>query len=154
MSSGIRHLITAVATGSALSAGLLPAPPAEASASTYAASAFHTTNHQRVDHDRASLRGSQCLKRHASRWARVMGTRVGMRHQALRPILRDCHLSWVGENIAYGFPSGRSVVNRGWMRSTDHRENILRPQFQRMAIGVYRDRHGTWWVSQLFGRPA
>jgi uncharacterized protein YkwD len=65
--------------------------------------------------------------------------------------MRRCHLSWAGENIAVGYPTGWTVVNRGWMRSPGHRQNILRRQYRQMGLAAYRA-HGRWWVSQVFGR--
>lgn len=44
-----------------------------------------------------------------------------MSHQELGPILDECGLSTVGENVAYGYPTGGAVVRRGWMRSAGHR---------------------------------
>lgn len=128
--------------------------PAQAAtpAERYADAAFRATNAQRVDHDRRQLREAACLTRMAERWARHMARNGRMVHQALQPIAARCDLSWVGENIARGYRSGTAVVNRGWMHSEGHRANILRPQFRLMGIGAHRDRHGQWWVSQVFGR--
>jgi uncharacterized protein YkwD len=42
--------------------------------------------------------------------------------------------SRAGENLAYA--QSVSVAHRGLMQSQGHRENILRPEFTRMAIGV------------------
>ncbi len=47
-----------------------------------------------------------------------------------------------GENVAYGYPTGRSVVNRGWMRSEGHRANILSPGFKLVAVAARRDALG------------
>ncbi len=47
-----------------------------------------------------------------------MAAQRRMYHQDLEPILRRCGMSMVGENVAYGFTSGRAVV-RGWMDSRD-----------------------------------
>jgi len=60
----------------------------------------------------------------------------------------------VGENVAAGFPSGRSVVIDGWMKSEDHRANILERRYRRMAIVARKGDDGRWYVSQVFGRAA
>lgn len=154
MTSSLRHLIAPLVAGLVLVAGLwMPAPASASPESTYADAAFSATNHERRAHDRRVLRHQSCLTRYATRWAKQMGTGLGLVHQSLRPILRNCHLSWVGENIAVGFSGGGGVVD-AWMRSPLHRENILRRQYRRMGIGVYRSPLGVWWVSQVFGRPA
>jgi uncharacterized protein YkwD len=60
----------------------------------------------------------------------------------------------VGENVAYGYPNGRSVVNDGWMRSPGHRANILNPDFRLMGIGARKGHDGRWYVAQVLGRKA
>ena len=160
-SSGVRRALLAALTTVVIATTLGPAPvraadaarvPARSSADQYAEQAFAATNAQRTGRDRSKLRESSCLTRVAERWARSMAGKGRLEHQSLKPILRRCDLTLVGENIAVGYPSGKAVVNRGWMHSAGHRENILRPQFRLMGIGAHRDGSGRWWVSQVFGR--
>lgn len=54
----------------------------------------------------------------------------------------------VGENIAGGFRSAKSVVD-GWMTSPGHRANILNKNFTHLGVG----KSGVYWV-QLFTYPA
>lgn len=139
----------------ALLAGTVAAAPAPAQAAApaqYAGAAERTTNTVRARHDRVRLRDSACLARYAGRQADRMAARGEIFHQDLQPVLRACHLSSTGENVAYGFSSGRSVVKQGWMRSPGHRENILRREYRLMAVGAERGRDGRWYVAQLFGR--
>ena len=75
-------------------------------------------------------------------------------HQALGPILRKCHLSLAGENLALGYASGRKVVRQGWMRSAPHRANILERRYRLMAIAARKTQSGLWVAVQLFGRKA
>ena len=151
MSSYPRRTLAAL-VAAALTVLLLQAPVHAAPADRYAATAFAATNQQRAAHDRVRLREGACLTGFAERWARHMARTGRLVHQDLGPILRRCGLRMTGENIAYGYPSGRAVVNRGWMHSEGHRENILRPSYRLMGIGAARDRQGRWWVSQVFGR--
>lgn len=51
-----------------------------------------------------------------------------------------------GENIAKGYPTPEAVMI-GWMNSKGHRENILNPNFNTVAVG----KKGTHWV-QIFAR--
>lgn len=158
--SGVRQALLAaltavIATTLWLAPAQAAAParvPAESSADQYAAQAFAATNAQRAERDRSRLRERSCLTGFAERWARSMARKGDLVHQSLTPILRRCDLTMVGENIAVGYPSGRAVVNRGWMHSPGHRANILRPRFRLMGIGAHRDDSGRWWVSQVFGR--
>lgn len=60
-----------------------------------------------------------------------------------------------GENLAVNYFSSASVA-RAWMKSPTHRENILRPEFSEIGIGLA---HGTYknrpavFVVQFFARP-
>ena len=148
----LRHtVLTAAATTSmAVTLSVVPAQAAGPIA-TYQHQAFVVTNRQRADHDRVRLRNQDCVQRHAVRQARRMARQERMFHQNLGPILRRCHLSWAGENVAYGYPTGRSVVIDGWMRSPGHRANILNRHYRVMGIGARRA-DGRWYVSQVFGR--
>lgn len=146
-----RLLLAAVA----LAAGLLvAAPAADASpAERYARTAVHATNTARADHDRARLHRQACLQRKARAHARDMAAKQRMFHQDLGPILRDCGMDRVGENVAVGYPTGRAVV-RGWMGSEGHRANILSPTYRRVAVAAAKDDDGTWYAAQVFGRRA
>ncbi len=60
--------------------------------------------------------------------------------------------SYAGENIAYGYPNAAAVMD-GWMNSQGHRENILRPQFTRLGVGVHISPQGTIYWTQDFYTP-
>jgi uncharacterized protein YkwD len=56
----------------------------------------------------------------------------------------------VGENIARSkdcFPN----VMKLWMKSKDHRNNILNPEFEETGIGVTVTKKGDRYFTQLFG---
>ncbi len=55
---------------------------------------------------------------------------------------------YVGENIAYGYPTEAAVMD-GWMNSSGHRANILSENYHAVGIGVFRDENTYYWV-QLF----
>ena len=55
-----------------------------------------------------------------------------------------------GENLAYGYYDANSAVN-AWMDSPTHRENILWPDFTKVAISVYAADDGTYYWAQEFG---
>lgn len=131
---------------------------AAASRSTPSVAAYESrvvkrTNHRRATHDRVALHRRACVTRYAERWARHMARTETMVHQHLTPILRACGLRLVGENIAYGYPTAKSVV-RAWMASPGHRANILTRRYRQIGVGAARDSHGVMWVSQVFGRRA
>lgn len=158
LSTPARTLAAALAAVTALVLGLTlvvaRASPAEAgvlSAAAYAGQAFRATNHQRVAHDRHRLGHSTCLHRFARRQAARMARQGRIYHQDLDRVLRRCHMDFVGENVAVGFTSGESVVDTGWMKSPDHRANILERGFRRMEVVARRGADGRWYASQVFG---
>ena len=73
-----------------------------------------------------------------------------MCHQDLGPILRGCNLRTVGENVAYGYPSGSAVIG-GWMGSSGHRANILNSSYRLLGVGAVRSSDGRWYAAQVFG---
>ena len=59
--------------------------------------------------------------------------------------------SRAGENLAYA--QSVSVAHRGLMQSQGHRENILRPEFTRIAIGVVSAGAYGRMFTQMFATP-
>ena len=117
------------------------------------AEAFTVTNVQRATRGRVPLRHQACVQKWAVRQARKMARQERMFHQDLARVAKDCRLSIAGENVAYGYSTGRSVVVDGWMKSAGHRANILKRDYRLMGIGARRA-DGTWYVAQVFGRKA
>lgn len=72
-------------------------------------------------------------------------------YEDLRPILKACELVRVGENVAYGYASGKSVT-AAWMKSPGHRANLLTPQHRLIGVGAYQDSNGRWYVAQVLGQ--
>jgi uncharacterized protein YkwD len=142
-----------LAVPAALLATLLVPGAAEAGpASEYAAKAVEATNVAREANDRRAFKVDQCLRGFAVKQARKMAAAGKIFHQDLGAIMAECGLVTTGENVAYGYPTGRSVVNQGWMRSEGHRANILNAGFKLVAVAARRDENGTWYAAQVFGR--
>jgi uncharacterized protein YkwD len=148
--------LAALATLALLAAtGVSAAPAASQTAEgRYAEQAIVATNAQRTEAGLRELRANKCLRRAAVRQATRMAQREEMFHQDLGAVLSDCHLNAAGENVASGYPSGRSVVNHGWMHSEGHRANILNPLFTLIGIGARKGHDGQWYVAQVFGHKA
>lgn len=53
-----------------------------------------------------------------------------------------------GENIAMCYDSPEAVMD-GWMNSTGHRENILKPEFTMIGVGCYEYNGRLYWT-QIF----
>ncbi len=121
-------------------------------ASEYAAKAVIATNQAREANGRKDFKVDECLLRFAKKQARRMAAAGDIFHQELGPIMDECGLVTTGENVAYGYPTGRSVVNQGWMKSEGHRANILNAGFKLVAVAARRDESGTWYAAQVFGR--
>ncbi len=137
-----------------LPASLLSAPADSAPSpeSTYAQQAFAASNNNRTSRGLSALSANSCLKQFASAQAQRMASQDRLYHQPLQPIINRCRLSFVGENVAYGYPSGTAVV-AGWMNSAGHRANILNRRYRWMSIAARQSADGVWYVAQVFGRP-
>ncbi len=136
-----------------LLAVLVPPGVAHASpASEYAAKAVAATNEAREANDRTAFKVDECLRGFAVKQARKMAAAGEIFHQDLGAIIAECGLVTTGENVAYGYPTGRKVVNQGWMRSDGHRANILNPDFKLVAVAARRDASGSWYAAPVFGR--
>ena len=148
-------LSTPVALTSPASGAVTPSGTSvSAAASSYGDRAFDTTNQQRAKRDRKVLSPNACLRKYAVRQARKMADRQEIWHQDLQKVLADCDMSWVGENVAAGFVSGRAVVNDGWMESPSHRENLLARKFRLMSVAARKGDDGRWYAAQVFGKRA
>jgi uncharacterized protein YkwD len=130
----------------------IPGPALASPASEYAAKAVRATNAAREANGRKPLKVDDCLHGFAVKQARAMAKAGAIFHQDLGTVMDQCGLVAAGENVAYGFPTGRSVVNQGWMKSEGHRANILDKVFKLVAVAARRDDQGTWYAAQVFGR--
>ena len=91
-----------------------------------------------------------CLDRYADRQARSMAAAGRPFHQDLTLVLAGCGLWEVGENVGFGYPDGRAVTT-AWLRSPEHRANLLLPGHRLLGVGARQDRYGRWYVSQVLG---
>jgi uncharacterized protein YkwD len=146
----LRPLLLTAALAASLA--VVPTTAVASPAGDYARSAVKATNDARAEHDRRPLRVVDCLQDFARRQAVAMARQERMFHQDLGAMMERCHLVSAGENVAYGYPTGRAVVNRGWMESEGHRANILSRGFKLVAVAARRDDDGTWYAAQVFGR--
>ncbi|HYJ68992.1 MAG TPA: CAP domain-containing protein [Nocardioidaceae bacterium] len=110
---------------------------------------FHWTNVARRNHGLPAFHRIPCLRRIAVRWSEHLAASGDFEHQNLGIIFRRCdRSSSAGENIARGGISPRQMV-RFWMRSPDHRANILNRDFTHLGVGTAR-RNGRWTGVQDF----
>jgi len=146
-------MLSRVLAAVAVSLLVLVVAPAQAAtpSQTYQRKIVVATNAARAHHELPELKRQQCVQRFAVRQAVRMANQQRMFHQDLGPVLSECGLSAVGENVAYGFPTGRAVV-RGWMRSEGHRANILSSSYRLLGAGARKADNGQWYAAQVFGR--
>jgi len=117
---------------------------------------FDRVNAEREARGLEPLAWNEELAGVARQWSEQMASQDRLHHQDLTEVLQGDELSGfraLGENIftATGpVPAGR--IHVGWMRSDEHRVNVLNPGFNRIGIGVYCAEDGSVWAAQEFGR--
>lgn len=137
-------LVTGGLAGAPASA--LPAPQEK-----YESQARTKTDQARQSAGLVTLKKNDCVQRFAVRQATKMAQQQRMFHQDLGPILTACELSMVGENVASGYPSGKTLVV-GWLRSPGHRANILNQRYRILGLAARKSSDGRWYAAQVFGR--
>jgi uncharacterized protein YkwD len=127
------------------------APASAMTSTTYESDVITGTNIKRAAHDKVAVKAHSCVDKYAEKQAAWLASHRTLKHQNLGTVLDACALSSVSENIAYGYPTGKSVV-LAWMRSPGHRANLLSSKMRYIGVGAVQDEYGVWWVSQVFGR--
>jgi uncharacterized protein YkwD len=107
------------------------------------------TNDDRAAHDRTALSLDARLSRYAKKHSRDMAATGYLFHtDDLASRLKGLDWSIGGENVGVG--STLDSLEDAFMRSKEHRRNILRKAFDHSAVGVYRDADGNVWVTVIF----
>lgn len=119
------------------------------------------TNSERAKHHLPPLKRQEQLEQAAKWMAQDMSTRSRLSHtdskkRSIDPRLPDFgykDYQTIGENIATGQTSAASVFSE-WMKSAEHRENILNPEFKEIGVGLFYAKSGNyyWYWVQDFGR--
>ena len=122
--------------------------------------AFEMTNTVRLQSNLAPLAWDSKLCRMARTHSENMVRRGFFSHETPDGLrLKDrahaagiAHFHVLGENIAYnqGFDDPGAFTVGRWMLSPGHRANILSPEFQQSAIGVFVAADGTVYLTQEF----
>jgi len=108
------------------------------------------TNEDRQDRDRRELAFAATLSRYAKNHSEAMARKGYLFHSTegqLREALDGYDWTIGGENVGVG--GSLETLEEAFMGSRLHRQNILRPAFQRAAVGVVRDGDG-FWVTVIF----
>jgi uncharacterized protein YkwD len=130
--------------------GVMPTQPAVAGARAEAAF-VNDTNAARQRNDRREYEVRDHLTEVAQRWAEWMAEHHTLRHN---PYLQSQVNDWseLGENIGSG--PGEDAIQRAFMNSTSHRDNILSRAYRHVGIGTARASDGTMYVDEVFRRPS
>ncbi|MCF6743696.1 CAP domain-containing protein [Blastococcus sp. KM273128] len=150
--------------GTGTGSGTTPAPDEPPSAEEgdaaerMARAVFDRVNDEREARDLAPLEWDESLAGVARDWSEQMAADDQLRHQDVRALLDREELSGfagIGENIftaSGSVPAG--AAHAGWMRSDDHRVNVLNPGWNRIGVGFHCAPDGSVWATQQFGRTA
>ena len=118
------------------------------------------TNKERAKQKLAPLKPNPVLFAVARDYSANMAKKGRMDHfldgknPAQRALAGGYDYKHVGENL--GESEGAvplPVIMRGWMNSKHHRDNILKPEFTEIGLGLARSGRGITYYTQLFGTP-
>jgi uncharacterized protein YkwD len=115
----------------------------------YAARIFALLNRERSSHGLRPFRRTACATAWAERWSSSMARSQRLRHQSIRPMMKECGGRLAAENIAYGNVSADELM-KSWMNSRPHRANILNPRLSYVGVGAARGSDGHWYAAQDF----
>jgi uncharacterized protein YkwD len=103
-------------------------------------------NDIRAAHGAPMLNWEEAAYAKARSWSEHMADIGHLQHSHLPDGMPDDWRS-LGENVAFG-PTPQAALDAIY-HSPAHRNNMLNHKFTRFAVGVI-ERHGTWWVTQVF----
>jgi uncharacterized protein YkwD len=135
-----------------------PPEPTEEGVRQMERTVFDRVNAERVERGLPAVEWDDQLAELAREWSREMAAANDLRHQDLRAVLDGGRVSGytaLGENIFTStgqVPAG--TLHAGWMRSDDHRGNVLEPAWDRLGVGVHCAPDGSVWAAQEFGQTA
>jgi uncharacterized protein YkwD len=112
---------------------------------------YQATNGSRVHNGVHRVDIHRTMSRRARAHSIAMANKGYIYHTSNPPsfYLRGVRWSTWGENV--GVTSGTvASIQEAFMRSPDHRSNILNRSFHRVALGTYRDAAGYLWVTVFF----
>jgi uncharacterized protein YkwD len=127
--------------------------PAHAATLTPRARMYRATNSSRLNNGVHKAYIHYTMSRLARKHSIAMANRGSIFHTS-KSVIQGTYLKGVrwstwGENV--GVTGGTiSGIEQAFMKSPDHRANILNRSFRRVALGTYRDADGYLWVTVFF----
>ncbi len=110
------------------------------------------TNADRTQHDRDALAFQARLSRYAKEHSRAMARKGYIFHsteEQLRAALGDVKWSLGGENVGVG--GSLDSLQRAFMASKLHRQNILNKTYDHMAVGIVKSDDSLWITVIFYG---
>lgn len=110
------------------------------------------TNGDRGGTGLGALTRNACLDSLAAGYAEAMFQSGVLAHNPKAgPAVMGCraNATW-GDNVGTAGPCDAALVEREWMASPTHRENILGTAFQFIGVGAWSNDLGTCWIQVLF----
>ena len=161
MRSGLRALAIAVAVLGAVACGTAASPARPVPVAGLEDEIVRRVNDIRRQHSLAPLATDRTAAQAARAYSCRMASEGFVGHQApdgstladrVRALGKPFRAA--GENLAMNANAAEpaAIAVQGWMQSTDHRENILRPEYTQTGVGVCR-RDARYYFTQLFLRP-
>lgn len=100
------------------------------------------------------IHGTQSQLDNALRYAKVLASKKTLQHQTLPAVTKEVKcLRWIGgENLAFNYEKGdiaRACVQQ-WIASRKHWDNLVRPWFEEMVVGVHIRFDGRVYCVQTF----
>ena len=144
---GVVHPDRTFATTAPIARGHLPCPPDDTSR------VIALVNQARRRARLRMLGADRHLARFAASRSAAMASDRRLSHTGWEQALRRYGLTddVLGENVAYNYDTPEDVMS-GWLKSSGHRANILRPVFKRIGVGCVIDPRGRrWWTQDFAG---
>jgi uncharacterized protein YkwD len=132
--------------------------PAERKLSANEQKLLEWTNQVRAEHKLPPLESHPLLNRLAQEHSANMARQGKMSHvldgktPAQRARAAGYSYASIGENIAMSDGFLLKVITEAWLKSKNHRENILATRYKEIGIGIVRNDEGDYYYTQVFGR--
>lgn len=143
----------------------IPAPAPDVTVDAVARDVLAEVNRTRVANGLNPLRDDAALRRAARDHSEELAARRTLDHTSTDPARRTMTMridaaggSWsrAAENLANMSGPASGVPSRTvqlWLGSEGHRRNMLEAAYTHTGVGVAIDRHGIWYVTQLYVLP-
>jgi uncharacterized protein YkwD len=118
---------------------------------------LYYTNEERAKHGLTALTWDEEVAKVAQKYSEYMAKNKFLAHEGIdgstpKTRMKDGEIKGytnLGENLGMGIDNAKDIV-KAWMESKGHRENILRPEYTHLGVGVARSDNGHLFWTQNF----